>query len=83
MDSEDNQVEISWFNATKCDEFYADSPYQNVQQEFDEDEDNFVWYCPDISNITVNNGPLLYNYGLGRAFVMVVNLCSTASNIDQ
>ena len=73
-DKESNQTDITWFNATRCKEFYADSPYQNVQEEFNEVEDNFVWYCPDFPNITVNNDPLLYEYGLGRAFVMVVNL---------
>ena len=53
-----------------------------IKDEFDT-SGQYIWLCPNVPNITVNNNPFLYDYGKGRNFVMVVNLCSTAKKVEQ
>ena len=40
------------------------------------------WVCPDVANITLMNNPSLYTAGDGTEFIMVVNDCETAIQID-
>ena len=38
--------------------------------------------CPDISDITVDNNPILYSSGNGTSFTMVANTCEAAKKIE-
>lgn len=39
------------------------------------------WICPNVSNIELWNDP--FNYQQGKNFVMVVNSCELAQQIDS
>ena len=44
---------------------------------------NDAWICPDVADITIENNPPLYQAGNGYSFVLVVNTCPEAENIDS
>ena len=75
-------VTHQWYNTTLCTELYKDAMEEDpiIQREFTNELGN-VWWCPDVTQFTIHNDPVLYPYANGTNFVMVVNTCNTAKTV--
>ena len=72
---------IKWYPAVRCVDYYhinkTDDP--TIQLELSSD----TWICPEIDSFEINNDPIMYKYGNGTSFNMVVNACDIAEGIDE
>ena len=81
-DSPNSAAKITWWNATYCHDLYSDYISNTLDPFPYEFPTNDRWVCPDVQNITLNNdGFLLFNTA-SINFVMVVNDCKDATEID-
>ena len=72
------QLSTKWFNSVSCSQRYKDIDTLNdISIEF-----TSGWVCPDVSEIELDNNPVVFTAGNGTSFVFVANKCDIAKQIE-
>ena len=75
----DGEFSTTWFDAIRCNELY-DREIAEEAFYATEFAANY-WICPKVRTIEIYNNPFLFD--TGRNFVMVINKCSVAVDVDS
>ena len=82
----DGVLNNTWVSAKYCTDLISNSSfdYDVILEQINSELNNKTsgWICPDVENITVTNNPSVFAAGNGTEFVMVVNSCKQAMEID-